>query len=428
MKRKLLVLSLDAVGTVDIEEMKRLPNFAKFFEKASGCKTVKSVYPTLTYPAHTSIITGKYPNNHRIVNNLQIQPNRKDSDWFWQRRFIKGTTVCDEAIKKGYKVASLLWPVTAKSNIQYNLPEIWPNRPYENQIVVSFLNGSPLYQLKLNQKFGGLRNGKKQPYLDNFVQQSLLYTLKEYRPDMTLVHFTDVDTNRHEHGMYGKEISDALKRHDKRLGEIIDTLKEIGEYENTNILLLGDHSQIQTHTVVYPNYIFRRKKYIKIKEGNIVDWKVLARHCDGSCYIYIKDENNMALKQEVFELLEKMKKDKRAGIEQIFTNEEIIQLGADGNATFMIEAKEGFYYQDEFDVYTKEITDEDGNFHEMKATHGYLPTKLNYTTFFYGIGPDIKEGVEIEDMCLVDEGPTMAKLVGCQLKEADGRVLEEMLK
>ena len=428
MKRKLLVISFDAVGTVDIEEMRKLPNFSKFFEKASGCEKVKSVYPTLTYPAHTSIITGKYPKNHGIVNNLQIQPKRKEADWFWQRKYINGTTVYDEAIKKGYKVASLLWPVTAKSKIQYNLPEIWANRPYENQISVSFLNGTPLYQLRLNEKFGHLRKGKEQPYLDNFVHASLLYTLEVYHPDVTLVHFTDVDTNRHQHGMYGRKISDALKRHDKRLGEIISKLKEIGEYDNTNIILLGDHSQIQTHTMVNPNYIFRGKKYITVKNGMIVDWSVLARHCDGSCYIYLKNPHDVRLKEEVFELLQKMKKDKRAGIEQIFTNKQIIELGADKHATFMIEAKEGFYYQDDFDVYTRDITEEAGNFHTMKATHGYLPTKPDYTTFFYATGPNIKENVVIEDMCLVDEGPTMARLLGCQLKEADGRVLEEILK
>ena len=81
-------------------------------------------------------------------------------------------------IKKGKKVAALLWPVTAKSKIQYNLPEVVALRPWQNQIVVSALNGSMFYEIDLARRFGKCIKGIQQPELDNFVQLSLLYTLK----------------------------------------------------------------------------------------------------------------------------------------------------------------------------------------------------------------------------------------------------------
>lgn len=425
---KLLVISFDAVGTVDMGYLKVLPNFKEFLKTASGCDHVMSVYPTLTYPAHTSIVTGKLPKNHGIVNNLRIQPKRTTPDWFWQRKFVKGPTVYDLAVKKGMKVAALLWPVTAKSKIQYNLPEVLPNRPWQNQVLVSLLNGSPVYEAILNQKFGALREGVKQPQLDNFVQASLLYTLRKYQPDVTFVHFTDVDTNRHHYGMYGEKISAALDRHDERLGEIIRVLKETGQYDNTNIIILGDHCQIATEHIVYPNYIFRRKKYFTLKKGRIKSWEVLARNCDGSCYIYLKKPEDSELRAEVEQLLKKMKRDGRAGIERIFTGEEAAALGADPNCCFMLEAKPGFYYQDGYRIYTEPVKDEFlKNPHMMKATHGYLPTKGEYTTFFYAAGPDIKQNVNVEKMSLIDEGPTMAELLGVSLPDADGRVLDEIL-
>ena len=113
---------------------------------------VDSVYPSITYPAHTTIVTGRYPCHHGVVNNTKIQPGRKSPDWYWQRKYIRGTTLYDEARSKGMTTAALLWPVTAKAKITYNVPEIFANRPWTNQILTSLANGTPMYQFRLNQK------------------------------------------------------------------------------------------------------------------------------------------------------------------------------------------------------------------------------------------------------------------------------------
>lgn len=86
---------------------------------------VDSVYPSITYPAHTTIVTGRYPCHHGVVNNTKIQPGRKSPDWYWQRKYIRGTTLYDEARSAGMTTAALLWPVTAKAKIHYNVPEIF---------------------------------------------------------------------------------------------------------------------------------------------------------------------------------------------------------------------------------------------------------------------------------------------------------------
>ena len=237
----MIVISLDAVGTEDLPYLKTLPNFSRFWRDAAVCEQVRSVYPSLTYPAHTSIITGKYPSGHGIVNNLRIQPEREKPDWFWQRKFIQGETLYDLVGKEGGRTAALLWPVTGGAKIRWNLPEVLPNRPWQNQVMVSCINGSPLYELDLQRRFGHLRNGVRQPDLDNFVQASLLYTLKTRRPDLTLVHFTDADTNRHLYGVRSREAKEALRRHDRRLGEIFRLLEEMGWSGCANVAVLGDH-------------------------------------------------------------------------------------------------------------------------------------------------------------------------------------------
>lgn len=428
-QHKMIVISFDALGAADTQQFRMLPNFSRFLENASYCFNVSSVYPSITYPAHTSIVTGCYPKNHGIINNTLIQSERKSPDWFWQRGYIRRTTIYDEVLKQGRKVASLLWPVSARSKITWNVPEIFANRVWDSQVGVSLRNGTVLYQAALNQKFGHLRSGKSQPQLDNFTHESLKYTLEKYQPDLTLVHFTDLDTQRHLYGTESDEARAAVVRHDRRLGEILDTVTYMGMEDDTNIIVLGDHYLKDTAEVIYLNHWFEKKGWITVSQGSIVQWKALCKNCDGSAYIYIR-KGFGNLKEEVFQLLKELMSDGDSGIEQIIPGKEAAAMGADPRCSFMIEARDGYYFQDDWRVPMEEVNQmESGPGHEkIQATHGYIPGKPGYQTVFMAKGPDIKENVEIPAMCLIDEGPTMARLLGVDLGNVDGRVLEQMMK
>ena len=222
----------------------RLPNFQELFENGSYCKQVETIYPSVTYPCHATIVTGNFPKRHGIINNTFLQPGNPSPDWYWHRHHIKGTTLYDEAKKAKLTTAALLWPVTAKANIDYNMPEIFANRAWHHQIPVSLRNGSPLFQLEMNRRFGHIRKGLKQPELDDFVLESTVHTIKTKKPNLLLVHFTDLDTKRHYHGFSSDEAKSAIRRHDVRLGRIMQALKESGIYHNSTIIALGDHSAL----------------------------------------------------------------------------------------------------------------------------------------------------------------------------------------
>lgn len=424
-RNRLIVLSLDAVGSIDLPYMRTLPHFRAFMKRAAGCERVISVYPSLTYPAHTSIMTGLYPANHRIVNNHKIQPEKRKPDWFWQRRYIHGTTLYDEARRSGLKVATLLWPVTGKARIRYNLPEVWANQPWENQISVSISNGTPWYQVDLYRRFGYMVDGVKQPQLDNFVQAGMLYTLRRYQPDVLFAHLTDVDTNRHTFGAFVPGIQDALGRHDRRLGELFSLLGSMGWEQKTNVVVLGDHCQKDVSMAVYPNYWFRRKGWLTAEKGMVKEWRVLARECDGACYIYLKNRRDRELAEEVRRLLCRWKEEERSGLEQFFEQPQIRNMGANGDCAFMLEARDGYFYQNECDVPFRQAGYGSGL---HAATHGYLPTKENYQTIFFAAGPDFIPGARIGSMRLVDEGPLLAKVLGVSLGDTDGRVPGGLLR
>lgn len=428
LKRRLVVVSLDAVGRRDMEFMLSLPNFSAIVKDGFFCDRVYSVYPSLTYPAHTSIVTGRKPSEHGIVNNTLLQPGRKTPDWLYKRKYINGRTLYDVAKKNGYTVASLLWPVTGGAKIDYNLPEIMVTRRFQNQVISCLRNGTPGYLLKLNSKFGSMRDGINQPALDNFVMASAEYTIKEHDPDLIFIHLTDVDTNRHIFGATAPEITEALKRHDERLGKIREWIEETGGLKNTALIVLGDHCQIDASRITYLNTCLKERGFLSVKDGKITEAKAITKSCDGSAYVYIddryaQDENFL---EALADALNEMKADERLGIEEIYTGAEAAEMGADPECFAMIEGKKGFYFLDETDVVSESV--EETKNHKMRAIHGCSPLKEENITFFAAVGAGIKKGARKESMHLWDEGPTMAKLMGFNLPGAEGTVVTEMLE
>lgn len=419
-----IVLSLDAVGARDFEFLKEQPNMKQFLKEASYSTEVSSVYPSITYPAHTSIVTGHYPCAHGIVNNTKLQLLMEKPDWFWKRKAVKKPVLYEEAEKHGLRTAALLWPATGGAHISYNLPEILPNRPWQNQISVSMFNGTVSYELDLNRRFGYMREGVKQPQLDNFVHASMLHTIKTYRPNLILAHMTDVDTNRHLHGVDSPEAKAALWRHDIRVGELIALLKEEGIYDRTALFILGDHSQVDVQNVLYPNYWLRAKGLIREKKGRIKDVKAYAHNCDGSCYIYAAKGLNEEERKQVVQAVRELKEQFPKAVRRIYARSEARAMGADGRCACMLEAGEGWYFLDEMDVLTAKAEPGNGRPHMMKGIHGYHPDLPNYRTIFIASGCGIRKNVRIGRMSLVDEGPTIAALLGLSLGETAGSVLD----
>lgn len=429
MKNKyVIVISFDAVSEEDLEFLSKQPNFSKLIKNGALIKNVESVYPSLTYPAHATIVTGKYPKNHGVINNTVLDFKNDNPDWYWYRKYIKGDTIFDLAEKSGMKTCSILWPVTARSKITYNMPEIFCTKRYDNQILKSALAGSKIYEVNMNKKFGYLRQGMEEPYLDNFATEVAKKTIRELKPNLILLHLIDSDSQKHKYGIENKEVIESLKRHDERLGEIIESLKLAGIYEDSTIIALGDHSQINVNNVIKLNSILMKNDLINVNGNKIKSYKAIAKSCDGSSYIYLKNKNDVETRKKVRDILNELKNKYSNVIEEVYNNEEIKNLGADINASFMIEAKRGYYFIDDFLGEAIEVIDESSKIkHKLRASHGYLPSRDNYKTFFIAYGKTIKKGVVLEKGKLINHGPTIAKILDIDLRDCDGIVEERIL-
>ncbi len=169
-KKHLIVISYDAFSEDNWGLACKLPHMAELIKKGTYTTKLKSIFPTLTYVAHSTMVTGVYPNRHGIVQNNPFQPfiEEKNQRWFWYRDDIKVPTIYDQAKKQGLVTAGILWPVTGKAGITYNLPEVVAINK-ENQGLKILKNGSPLFCLRLALKYGKIRKGVGQSNRRNCV-------------------------------------------------------------------------------------------------------------------------------------------------------------------------------------------------------------------------------------------------------------------
>lgn len=420
MKEKFIILSFDAIGNTDFNHLTSLTYFNEYIKDCSYSSEVTSVYPSLTYPAHTSIATGKLPVNHGVINNILIQPERLTPDWFWYRKYINGGTIYDAAKFAGLRTCTLLWPVTGKArSIDLNLPEIFPNRKFQNQILVSALNGSPLFQARVEKLYGHLRQGFDQPYLDNFTFSCLMHVLNNDLADFIMVHFTDTDTHKHNFGTTNPHIFQSLKRHDKRLGTVIDFLKENDIYDTSTLICLGDHSFKDAEYVIKLNRLFLENELITVQDGKIVDFKAYLNFCDGSAYVYVNDKSYVKI---VYDLIKDFSSKNDNCIEEILSSKEAEALGASNKCTFMLEAKDNYYFINDF---SKNIIEETKDKHAV-ANHGYNPHDENYKTVFFCKSPTVKKDFNIGPMSLIDEGATIFELLNYEPDKIDGKILNQI--
>jgi predicted AlkP superfamily pyrophosphatase or phosphodiesterase len=431
--KHLVVISIDALNAMDYDQMVTLPHFKEIMDKGSYAREVVGIYPSLTYPSHTSIITGTYPDKHGIYANEVNEPGVKEQRWYWYNKDIKVPTLYDIAKKSNMKVGILFWPVSAGAKVDYNLPEIWTVKDSENQTLLSLRSGTPLFIIGAELKYGKLRDGKKQPNLDNYTAAVSSDTIRTKKPNLMLIHLTELDHERHKHGVMSDEAKDALKRMDDRIGQIIQSAVDAGIYDDTTFVVLGDHGFLDINKRICINTVFAKEGLINVdSKGKVTDWKAYVNYCDGSAQVYLKDQNDKEALSKVGKILYNLKNDPDSGIEALYTKEQAAAKKVSSDFLYMLEAKKGYAFSNDWEgnlivnIDKSKIDDNDDN--SYCATHGYDPLKPGYRTFFMACGAGIKKGVMVPSVNIVDEGPTMAKLLGLNMPGTDGKIIDGILK
>lgn len=420
MNKKTLVISIDALISDDIPFMETLPNLGPIVKGAAQVRDIECIYPTLTYPCHVSIMTGCYPDKHQIVHNEHLQVNVPKPQWNWWYSDIQVKTMLDYAQAAGLSTATVTWPVMAGAPADYNIAEIWAPTIHDDPTEICTQANSPAVKEIFERNKHRLK-WMLTPEFDNYAEHCGAQIIEMFQPDLMFIHFSYVDHQRHQNGVKAEKVNEALRFVDTKIGTLITALKSQNLLDKTNIVILGDHGQINVSHLFNLNKLFYDRGLIDVDDqGKITGWRLYAQSCAFSAHIHVGPGMDL---QTAASILAEIQQQYPQEIEKIWTAEEALaQWHMQGDFQFVIEAATTVSFGKNLKGELIESVD-NSDYKFSVATHGHLPTKGDKPPFILS-GPDIKMGTQISGAKLVDEAPTIMKIYGITMEDIDGCPLD----
>jgi Type I phosphodiesterase / nucleotide pyrophosphatase len=403
--RHVVVISVDGMRAstyVALSPPARIPNLLRLKEEGSFAEGVEGVYPTVTYPSHTTIVTGRMPAEHGIYTNLSSrQPGKNSNDWFWLADAIKVPTLWDEARQHHLTSGAVSWPVTVHAAIDWNVPEVWD--PAKGPSADFFYLAKFMDPLVGAELLGAL--GPPQPGTDTDTQKTRLaaYLIKAHKPNLILLHLDAVDEAGHEHGPQSAEAASALEHVDAEIGDVLAAVKEAGLEGSTDVFVVSDHGFLPVERQIRPNILLAKAGLLTADDrGEVTGGKVATVSNGGSFFIYWPEGTD--LKGEVVTAL-------RPLLDQgllwgILDRPALRDLGAEPAAQMALEAADGTAFASSARGELVSRLETPG------GTHGYLPFRKGLEASFIAWGPDVKPGVDLHRVPMTRIGPTVLKAMG----------------
>lgn len=428
---KLLVFCIDALCASDVEEMRNMPHFGEYLARASYVSEIEPVWPALTYCCHTSIITGCYVARHGVAHNEKLRRGGHLSEpWYGLKRDVGVPTLLDRARERGLTTCSISWPVSGGADYDMNMPMIVPYH-YTGWEPEAWLEGAATKNLmeRYFHKHGRYIKGPNRS-LDLFTMALALDILEDCaQPDVTLVKMCDLDSARHTWGVRHEKVSAQLRKHDEEFGALMETLRRKGTLEDTNVVILGDHGQTDVRDALLINVLLREAGFLRVDgEGKLLDFDAIA-HSTGLCvYVELRDPSDARMKARVRAYLESLMDDERVKLAYVMDAEQANETyHVAGPFDFIVESALPISFGERFDCESIWAGKVPGDHKIGAATHGGSPERAELTTFI-AAGPRVKPGVVLGRRSMVDEAPTMARMLGFELPDADGSAMRELLR
>ena len=413
----------------DLEYMKTLPNYQKYLNGGAEVKKIRSIYPTVTYPAHASMASGSYPASHGVISNTVFDPGNIESDWYWFHKTMEGRDIFDVAKQKGLVTASIFWPVTAgHPSIDYLIPAYWTQNPDETVFDAHRRAGVNETMIRIMESHKEGWKEKQPPEFDQFKISCACDVLKKFKPDVLFVHPTNIDDYRHKYGVFNDKVNQGVRETDEWIGQIMRTLEETGALEETNFFLVSDHGQIDTKRIINVNVLLADAGLIRVDEnGGIASWDAYCHSNGMSSLVYLRNSGDCKLLGKVGNLLNHLCEEGIYGIGRVFTRQEVLETEhLNGDFSFVLDS-DGYTAFREGWMRPLLKNFEFNDYRYGRATHGYYPDK-GPQPFLLAKGPAIRDGVVLEERPIVDEAPTYARIMRIELPEAEGKCIEDILK
>ncbi|PSH05272.1 MAG: alkaline phosphatase family protein [Acidobacteria bacterium] len=410
----LVLISIDGMRPDYITNPKAcsttFPTIQSFLTTGTYAEGVTGVLPTLTYPSHTTLITGVEPAKHGIWGNTTFDPESTNfSGWYWYAKDIKADTLWDAATRKKLITANVGWPVSVdERNIRFNIPEYWRAGNAEDRKLLRALSTPELYDgverhfLSVPESDGA--------YLATDVARAkaAIYAIEHKHARFVTLHLITLDEMQHEHSPFSPQACQSLLELDKQVGAVLEAA--IAANPATVVAVVSDHGFARTD--------YRVNLMVPLIEAGLLklgthakEWKAAIFPGGGTAAIVLHDPKDKATEEAVRTLLHRLASNRANGIASILEKPEIDKLGGFPNAAFVVDLQVGYQlgYAAEGALVTPAPS---------TGMHGYLPSHPEMLAAFFVRGRGIAAGRDLGVIDMRQIAPTLGGILGVNLKDA----------
>jgi predicted AlkP superfamily pyrophosphatase or phosphodiesterase len=418
-----LLISIDGLRPADVTEAQarglKVPNLRRFLADGASASGVVGVLPTVTYPSHTTLLTGASPGRHGIVSNTTFDPMQINyGGWYWYATDIKVPTLWDAARGAGLSVANVHWPVSVgATSITWNLPQIWRSGHSDDAKLIKALATAGLvgeFEAQLGPYAAGIDESIES---DENRGRFAAALISAEHPDFATVYLTALDHMQHLTGPGSSESHAVLERIDAIVGMLVAT--ETRARPDAVVAVVSDHGFDAVDTEINLFRPFIDAGLINVDDSDKVkSWDAMPWPSGGSIAVVLRRPDDQAIRIRVRALLAELQKDPKAKISKVIEAPAIAAAGANPDAAFYVNLARGAMAAN----FTGKAAPLSAPSH-YKGMHGYFPAAPEMRSTFLIMGGSIPRGRNLGEIDMRAIAPTLAKILGVELREAEKQPL-----
>jgi predicted AlkP superfamily pyrophosphatase or phosphodiesterase len=339
------------------------PNFDSIKANGVSAISLRSDFPSITFPNHYSIVTGMYPENHGLIANTFYNPFSKetytyrDSTKVQDAKWYSGEAFWETAKRQGIITASYFWP-GSEIKLDYRRPDY----------VESYSHSRPF-----EERVNGVIDWLKLSYTE--------------RPHFITLYFEATDEAGHKFGPNSMQMNNAIAKEDSMIGLLTSKLKTINLLDSTDIVIVSDHGMTEVSS----------DKIINV-EDILKNYNV--SYQENGPFMLIQPASSDV--QNVYQTLADHKNHF-----EVFTKENIPACYHFSSNPLIPEiiliADLGWSLANNKSIQSMKKYPEKGN-------HGYDNNQMDMNGIFYATGPDFKTGYNTATINNIDIYPLLCKI------------------
>jgi predicted AlkP superfamily pyrophosphatase or phosphodiesterase len=426
-----VMISVDGLANFYLDDPKaEIPVMRRLAAEGARADAMMPSMPTVTWPNHTTLVTGVTPAKHGVLGNSvfdrangEIVPLVVDPI-FNKDELVKAPTIYDVAKRAGLTTAALLWPASRGApTLDWTIPDVGSLALTKQFATPSLLEECAAEGIPWDkqEEFWATEQIRERDQM--FVKISSL-VLRRHRPHLMLMHLVELDHAQHRYGPRSPQAYAALKNQDACVGAFWQELQQACPGLAT-LLVVSDHGFVPYDRQILPNVLLRHEALLTTVGSKITGGSVRALAQGGSCFIYVREE---AKRAELIARLTPLFRNLE-GVGLVLTPPDFAGQGLPDPAqnAFMadmvLSAKPGYGFADLAagdDIVTPP-------FAQGKGTHGSDAMQPDMQATFVAWGAGIKSGAKLGAIKNTSVAPTLAALLGLKMTGVDGPVLEALL-